>query len=211
MKVQKHAAIRLFLSVFLLTLVAFPFSTSISAVYQDDIGCAVDARSASIAELGDVLPRGTGFPMLDQGIQADILEIQNHFGVSAKMFLMKERQAPNAFALSSRHDARTEILQRFRIPPAFSPDGVVIFGVDLMTSEFRSPFGSGYGIPAVIGHEYAHIMQFKNALPLGGKWMELHADYMAGWFTAHRGRFDQRQNSQESALSFFNKGDYAFK
>lgn len=148
--------------------------------------------------------------MLDQGIQADIVEIQNRFGVSAKMFLMKEREAPNAFALSSRHQARTEILQRFRIPPAFSPDGVVIFGVDLMTSEFRSSFGSGYGIPAVIGHEYAHIMQFKNALPLGGKWMELHADYMAGWFTAHRGRFDRRQNSQESALSFFNKGDYAF-
>jgi len=160
--------------------------------------------------LGDVLPGGTGFPVLDQGIQADIIEIQNQFHVGAKMFLMRERGAPNAFALSTGHNARTEILQRFRIPPAVSPDGVVVFGTGLMTSEFKSPFGSGYGIPAIIGHEYAHIMQFKNGLPLQGKWMELHADYMAGWFTAHRGRFDARQNSMESASSFFNKGDYAF-
>lgn len=210
MKVQKHSAIRFFLALLLLTFVVWPLSTSVPALGQNGIGCAVNSRSASIGELGDVLRSGTGFPLLDQGIQTDIIEIQNRFGVSAKMFLMKERGAPNAFALSTEHEARTEILQSFRIPPAYSPDGVVVFGVNLMTSEFKSPFGSGYGIPAIIGHEYAHIMQFKNRLPLRGKWMELHADYMAGWFTAHRGRFDARQNSQESALSFFNKGDYAF-
>lgn len=210
MRFGKRPITKLVLTVLCLALLAWPVSIPTSAVSQDNIGCALDARSASIGDLGQVLPGGTGYPQLDQGIQMDILEIQNRFGVSAKMFLMKESGGPNAFALSTRHNARTEILQQFGIPGAASPDGVVVFGVDLMTSEFRSAFGSGYGIPAIIGHEYAHIMQFKNAIPLRGKWIELHADYMAGWFTAHRGRFDRIQNSQESAISFFNKGDYAF-
>jgi hypothetical protein len=185
---------------------------SAHAAFQgDNVGCALNAQSASIDEVGELLPGGTGNPSLDQGIQNDIIEIQRLFGVAAKMFLIRESGGPNAFALSTQHPAEGEILRHYNLPPQAAPDGVVVFGVDLMTSEYNdSGFHTGYGIPSIIGHEYGHIMQFKNRFPLHGKWIELHADYMAGWFTAHRARHDPQQNVRESENSFFNKGDYAF-
>jgi hypothetical protein len=37
----------------------------------------------------------------------------------------------------------------------------------------------------------------------------LHADYLAGWFTAHRQRF-LPQDANQALKSFFDKGDYDF-
>jgi hypothetical protein len=201
---------RLALRVFALTLSLGLLIPSATASFQTSIeGCALTARSAAIGDLGQLLPGGTGYPVLDLGMQTDILELQRHFGVSAKMFLMRESGGPNAFALSPQHSAAPQILGQYRLMPQASPDGVVLLGMNLMTAEFNSAQRTGYGVPSIIGHEYAHVMQFKNGFPAGGKWMELHADYLAGWFTAHRA-VHLPHDVNESANSFFSKGDYEF-
>jgi hypothetical protein len=182
-------------------------SSALPALQGGEIfGCGLNAGASSFSELGAVQPGGTGNNSLDAGIQIDILELQKVFGVSAKMFLLQEANGPNAFALSQ---PVPQVLGQFRIPAQASPDGMVFFGLGLMKSEYGSEFGTGYAIPSIIGHEYAHILQYKLGFPLRGKWQELHADYLAGWYTAHRSRYVP-QNIAESMLSFFKKGDLDF-
>ena len=169
-------------------------------------GCALNAGVSSFDELGTVHPGGTGNPTLDVAIQTDILELQKLYGVGAKMFLLTEANGPNAFALSR---PVPEVLQRFQLPAQATPDGMVFLGVNLMTNEYRTKFGTGYAIPSIIAHEYAHILQYKLGFPSRGKWQELHADYLAGWYTGHRLRFVP-QNLAESIEAFFDIGDYDF-
>lgn len=182
-------------------------ASALPAVQGNEIfGCGLNAGASSFGELGEVQPGGTGSNSLDAGIQIDILELQKVFGVAAKMFLLQETNGANAFALNR---PVPQVLQQFQMPAQASPDGMVFFGLKLMRAEYSSEFGTGYAIPSIIGHEYAHVLQYKLGFPLRGKWQELHADYLAGWYTAHRSRYVP-QNIAESMLSFFKKGDYDF-
>lgn len=169
------------------------------------IGCSLVSEE-SIDFLGRMVLEGSGNRSLDLSIQTDVLELQKVFGVSAKMFLFQEVNNPNAFALN---EPLMQIMKQFRVPPNTSPDGMVFLGINLMRSEYRSGAGTGYSIPSIIAHEYAHILQYKLNSGLEGKWRELQADYLAGWYTAHRSRYIS-QNIDESTLSFFKKGDYDF-
>jgi hypothetical protein len=66
-------------------------------------------------------------------------------------------------------------------------------------------------MPAIVAHEYAHIAQFKYKFPwTEGKWPELHADFLAGWFIAHRERFPLPNDAYQAAASLYYKGDYDF-
>jgi hypothetical protein len=67
------------------------------------------------------------------------------------------------------------------------------------------------GIPTILAHEFAHILQFKNQFPKlpTAKWQELHADFMAGWFTGHRSRY-RPHVAMNSLIAIFNVGDFAF-
>jgi hypothetical protein len=176
------------------------------SVREDIFGCSLNAEILSTGGIGTLLPGGTGNRSLDSSIQTDVQELQRVFRVSAKMFLLQEANNPNAFALSK---PLPEVLASFRILPQSTPDGMVILGLNLMQSEYKSQFGTGHSIPSIIAHEYAHILQYKVGFPFTGKWRELHADYLAGWYTAHRSRFVP-QNMVESMLAFFKRGDYEY-
>ena len=51
-------------------------------------------------------------------------------------------------------------------------------------------------------------MQCKNSFPYDGVRRELHADFMAGWYTGFRGRSGLPVNMQQAWTGFENKGDY---
>ena len=87
--------------------------------------------------------------------------------------------------------------------------GSVFISSGLLIKEYKETNGSLMSIPAILGHEFAHGMQSDNNFPYSGKWRELHADYLAGWFIGHRGRF-RPQNAIQAILNFYNKGDYEF-
>jgi hypothetical protein len=89
------------------------------------------------------------------------------------------------------------------------PDGTIFIGVNLIEAEKRSTNGSLFSLPAVLAHEFAHTLQEHNRFPLYGKWRELHADFMAGYFIGHRERLAP-QNVSQAAQGIFDKGDYEF-
>jgi hypothetical protein len=64
-------------------------------------------------------------------------------------------------------------------------------------------------ITAQLVHEYAHGLQRINGFPYKNKWKELHADYMAGWYVAHRG-WCQCDMVTKAGKSFHKLGEYNF-
>lgn len=97
-------------------------------------------------------------------------------------------------------------------------DGTVAFGVGLMGSLVRKFSGrwnsaGTHAAGAVFAHEFGHIVQFGVGMPtVPGKPRELHADFMAGWYTQIR---NMQQNNigvnfQEIAQQMYDIGDFAF-
>jgi len=145
-------------------------------------------------------------PVVFNTIMTESMVIRDVFRVSAELIFIKEARDPNAYAI---YPAEEAILSKYRIPTTKSKDGMVLLGVDLLSEEMNSFYRTGYGIPPILAHEYGHIMQYKHELAHSDKFAELHADYMAGWYTAHRFRYVP-QNIDESLMSFYSKGNYGF-
>jgi hypothetical protein len=172
------------------------------------IGCVSGsgATTASTSDQDSFYIKGIGRLVLNLPLaaqfQAALVEdcnaLRQAFGVNAPMvFVEEEDRQPNAMATDLVIDNNR-------------PDGTVFFGVQLLQSEYRDENGRGWGIPSVIAHEFAHVMQYKYKFPdMNSKWQELHADYMSGWFTAHKARF-RPSIPMASLQTIFNKGDYAF-
>ena len=168
--------------------------------------CGLNSDSLTSESLGEILPGRTGNRQLDAAIQNDVVELQKVFGVSARMFLLQEVSGPNALAVRS---PVPQVLEKFQIPPQATSDGMVFFGTGLIKSQYNFISKRGYAIPSIMSHEYAHILQYKLNFSLKGKWQELHADFLAGWYTAHRARY-MPQNIRESMTTFFDNGDDNF-
>lgn len=143
---------------------------------------------------------------IDQGLLEDAAELSQLLGVRPGLFYMQESGGPNACAMPV---TLPNLHAQEGTDPRHYPDGTVLVGLQLIKSEWRATNGSGLSIPAILAHEYAHIAQFKYRCPARGKWRELHADYLAGWFTGHRGRF-RVQSAVQAMKNFFHKGDYDF-
>ena len=185
----------------------YPLKNSARPVLENDetFICGLNSDSLTSENLGEILPNKTGNRQLDAGIQSDVLELQKVFGVSARTFLLREATGPNALAVRA---PLPQVLEKFRIPFQNTSDGMVFFGIELLKTQYAAS-RKGYAVPSIMSHEYAHILQYKLNFPLRGKWQELHADFLAGWYTAHRARF-MPQNMLESMATFFNNGDNNF-
>ena len=134
-------------------------------------------------------------PNIQEAIKADCDEVRKKYGVGAPLIFVDEEGGPNAVAINYAMDNRY-------------PDGTVLFGKKLLEKEWSE---GRFGIPTTIGHEFAHIMQFKRKFPvMATQWQELHADYMAGWFIAHRSRSRRDSDPNVSAKSVYDSGDYEF-
>jgi len=136
---------------------------------------------------------------IDEAILQDGDELSRLLRVYPAIFYLKENGRPNAFADTAIFN---DLLRQEGRTSACCPDGTVFIGLALLSNEWRATYGTGLSIPAIIAHEYAHIAQFKYKFPwTEGKWPELHADFLAGWFIAHRGRFPLPSNAYQAAAS----------
>jgi hypothetical protein len=167
-------------------------------------GCLA-GRSATVNLTEKRIFVRTGLPDLDAVIIDDLTELDAKFGVNVPVYFLNDELA-NAFFTPTKFPAR--ILEDGG-DPNMSVTGSVFFSIPLLMKEFRDTNGSLMSVPAILAHEFAHAMQFNNRFPYQGKWRELHADYMAGWFIAHRGRF-RSQNAWQAMISFYQKGDTNF-
>ena len=93
-------------------------------------------------------------------------------------------------------------------------DGTVAFGVSLIRSEIRASGGlqNTLSIPAIMAHEFGHLLQFKFGTMATGAQSELQADFLAGWYLGNRAKGVQLTPTALGSVlrSFYEKGDYAF-
>jgi hypothetical protein len=92
--------------------------------------------------------------------------------------------------------------------------GIVAFGEELLMAEVKQAGGPEFAssVPAIMAHEFAHLLQIKNGSVSRGSQSELQADYIAGWYMGRRAKFVPNSASQQSLQnimrSFYAKGDY---
>jgi hypothetical protein len=166
-------------------------------------------QKAWCAANGNSEPKGTpvslnGSRAIDYAFRTDSNELSKLFAVYPAIFYMQESGLSNASAIWKTYP---DLLAGEGSNPLCCPDGTVFLGIKLIKAEWQATQGSGLSLPAIEAHEFAHIAQFKYGSRLQGKWRELHADYLAGWFIGHRSRFPQiPTNVYQAMKNFYFKG-----
>jgi hypothetical protein len=123
--------------------------------------------------------------------------VSSAFHVYPAFFMADDSKSPNSMA--------------FDCGVVAGSTSTVVFGENLTKQHFADYGRINYSIPAIIAHEFTHIVQDERDVHPLGKGTELQADYMAGWYTA---RVNQNSPDRMSAIrqaisSFYNMGDSA--
>lgn len=176
--------------------------------YSYSGGCSLYGAAEVSSAMGNpVLGRTTGIPALDNGLNREISFLRNYYGVNPDVFTYQDGSSPNAFATPERLGNHS------------FPDGTVALGMTLIKSLFDKFRGTSqismgdHALVGVLAHEFGHIAYFKS----GGQRLqnvkpsELHADYLAGWYTGIRAvQLPGQVNLQETAKEMFDIGDTDF-
>jgi hypothetical protein len=125
----------------------------------------------AFGELGE-LKKTTGSLALDKWLNGIIREVQQEFYTFPAFYIYDDGLNVNAYSDWSDKGR-----------------GKVAFGLNLLMTHYDpEDKNSGLTIALIIAHEYAHILQFQSHCALSGKYRELQADFMAGFFLARQGK-----------------------
>lgn len=131
----------------------------------------------------------TGSTKLDEILIRESVQMQNSFNVKVDLYAYEDGSSPNALAYAS--------------------ESVIQMGKTLMLDEFVNN-GNENSIIAIMAHEFGHIIQVKYNLNASGTWIgkypELHADFMAGWYMGTK-QYITKEELHKMAYSFWDKGD----
>jgi hypothetical protein len=123
--------------------------------------------------------QGSGNPDFDRALAKTLVRLSDMFAVLPG-FIFNENTGRNAYATKNDELGNRE-------------DGTVIFGKPLFREIMGRPENPHIGIAAVCAHEFAHVLQFKlgvQKLLISSnrrvKRLELHADFLAGYFAGRR-------------------------
>jgi|TARA_R100000501_G_C2630632_1_gene126112 hypothetical protein len=142
----------------------------------------------------------------DQALAITLAKLSNIFEVlPAFSFFTEENGSINAYS-------STQITRRDR------PDGSVAYGRNLLKKQLSNETTSIAWVVGVCAHEFAHSLQFKRGTAKvledmsGGSVYrtELHADYLAGYFSGTRKLEKPDFPAAELALGMFMVGDTYF-
>lgn len=157
-------------------------------------GCRIQGAEGSLVP-GDFYPT-SGDAALDQKFGGEYLSLQAIFGFTPSLLAYDDIQGANAFAVP-------------RCVMGTAPHGTVAFGLRFISEEIYS-FGES-ALSGIFAHEWAHIMQFHTMPDMPrGKIPELHADFLAGWYTSLKQMMSPVFDLQAALTSIFEKGDLAF-
>lgn len=157
--------------------------------------CSLDA-SFDVNRYRRMSQSGNG--RLDRALIAEMRKLIQVFGINPGIQYIDDFESPNAFALNRNIISSTT--------------GTILLGINLINSELSGEYG-GAAVAGIAAHEGAHILQFYSSFGerlIGptAKEMELHADYLSGYYFGVTGR------TERSLLSFggslFAKGDYNY-
>lgn len=194
---------RIIICITLLALISLPLSAG-QAVRVRTYGCLVGNSTSATILPGTVFLQ-TNSQALNNAMVEDIGVLDSAFGVNVSVYFLNDGKE-NAFFTPIKFD---DLIRRDGGDPASYMTGSVFFGFALLNKEFRETNGNMMSVPAILAHEFAHAMQYKNDFPYEGKLCELHADFLAGWYVGHRARY-RPTNAMQAFLNFFSKGDYDF-
>ena len=151
--------------------------------------------------------RSSGNKNLDRSLNLELQYIAKSFSVFPGFCFFNDKNGKNAFAIPE-----TIIKKK-------GTRGTVIFGKGLLFNELKAHKWGGLAIAGIIAHEFAHIYQFQHANLYAnltqhqktGKLVELHADYLAGYYLGlKRLRTPKGIDITAFADSLYIKGDNFF-
>ena len=129
----------------------------------------------------------TGSVMLDNLLVNEALKMQQIFGVNINLYAYDDSYSSNAKA--SGH--------------------TIMMGKTLMLEELLK-YDSHLSIIAIMAHEFGHVVQNEYNFNTKGDWVgkypELHADFLAGWYIGKTNIVNARE-IQKLGVSFWDKGD----
>lgn len=158
--------------------------------------CALDANF-QLSRLRHM--SSSGNTTLDRALIAEVKKINRIFSIRPGYRYFDDTGQANALALSHTLIRGTR--------------GTIFFGLTLIREELRQNFG-GAAVAGIAAHEGGHIFQFFSeaihVLRGGGsaRNMELHADFLAGYYFGRTGRTDR--SIDVFGESLFTKGDYNY-
>lgn len=170
-------------------------SISSSAATLDGEGCGL-ARGMT-ASL-DTTSR-SGLPGLDRALITEVKKVDQVFKINPGYRFLRDGNRPNAYATPDSQVNGTS--------------GTVLLGLTLMGTELQTEYG-GAAIAGISAHEGAHILQFNSPdirqrlVGPTAQHLELHADFMAGYYFSRTGRTEK--SLIVFAESLFSKGDYQY-
>lgn len=158
------------------------------------------ARGGSDDDDDDTMIPSSGDKLLDQALGMALVRITQVFKERPGFAFYDDSSSPNAYATS---DTRVH-----------GTWGTILFGRSMFRSLIHENHDNGIVVIATIAHEMSHIVQFHHNLQprlMAGqrtvKRVELHADYLAGFYLGTRKRDDPSITLLASGALFRDLGD----
>ncbi len=145
-------------------------------------------------QAGQIL-KTTGNVALDNSLNQEGNFLHNVFGIAPNLFIFDDGRQPNAFASPQS------------TMPGYS--GTVYLGRTLLATELWSMAKGSQAVAGIMAHEFAHVLQFESGTKSSGKYLELQADYLAGYYLGKKSYLSPT-NLRAFATSLYEKGDYNF-
>lgn len=149
------------------------------------------------------LDASTGDAEADKLLGRALARMAQRFGVAPAFSFYREKDKPNAYATKETTTSGTW--------------GSVVFGRKLFEEQFARYKDGGISVVAIMAHEFGHIVQYRNDLErqlLRGeptvRRMELHADYLAGWYLGLMKQSNSNVSLWASGDTFKRIGDFAY-
>jgi hypothetical protein len=188
-------------------LIAFA-TLSCLAIFVAHVAAAQDTE-CSVSAVADGIRSGTLKKQTDD-------PITNRVILNERLLLIQEFRLSPTFYFMSGSDASKACAIAENIDPTHIKGGAIAFGISLLDKEVRAAGGyqNVLSVPAIMAHEFAHLLQYRNDSALVGVQFELQADYLAGWYMGRRAKLVASGGSDRVLHSvmktFYDKGDYDF-
>jgi len=170
-------------------------------ITADEFNVFVGQQDPKASYLSDDSPiEKSGNPAFDFALAHGLARISKLFSVVPGFAYYDDSDSKNAFASPE-----------VRMDKA---DGTVLFGQNLLKDQLAVDDGDVY-VLAICAHEFGHVVQFKKDLiaklnkgQSDVKRSELHADFLAGYFAAHRKHEDSDFPAVKFAVVAHQLGDF---
>jgi hypothetical protein len=181
---------------------AFPLCAASDAADAPFQGCFLQAASDNFLDKITFL-LSSNDKEVDQICAGAERDLRREFRVSPHTWFYDDGAHPNAFA--------TWLLRS-----GFKGDGTVCLGIRyIKQATRRNELNRQWKtrLTGIMAHEWAHIVQFNRGHRVPGKFTELHADFLAGWFlgrttSARPGSPDQQR--ADGLYRFGGMGDFEY-